>query len=55
VDDLARFIGPHTVVAVVEPNAGDPNHEPLKDNLARLRVARDQDGKKPVFSAISFH
>ena len=37
VDDLARFVGPHTVVTVVEPNVTDPNHEPLEDNLRRLQ------------------
>ncbi len=45
VDDLARFVGPRTVVTVVEPNADDPNHEPLRENLDRLRAARDQDGE----------
>jgi agmatine deiminase len=45
VDDLARFVGPRTVVTVVEPRADDPNHEPLRDNLERLRCARDQDGE----------
>ena len=44
VDDLARFVDPHTVVTVVEPRASDPNHERLDDNLKRLREARDQDG-----------
>ncbi len=45
VDDLARFVGPQTVVTVVEPRADDPNHEPLADNLRRLQAARDQDGQ----------
>jgi agmatine deiminase len=45
VDDLARFVGPRTVVTVVEPRADDPNHEPLRENLERLRAARDQDGE----------
>ena len=44
VDDLARFVGPRTVVAVVEPRIDDPNQKPLKENLRRLRNARDQDG-----------
>jgi agmatine deiminase len=45
VDDIARFVGPHTVVAAVEPHADDPNHEPLADNLRRLHAAADQDGQ----------
>jgi agmatine deiminase len=46
VDDLARFVDAKTVVTVVEPDQTDPNHEPLEDNLRRLKAARDQDGKK---------
>ena len=45
VDDLARFVNPTTVVTVVEKNVKDPNHAPLKDNLKRLKKARDQRGK----------
>ncbi len=46
VDDIARFVAPQTVATVVEPRAGDPNHEPLEDNLHRLQNARDQDGQR---------
>jgi agmatine deiminase len=45
IDDLARFVDARTVVTVVEPDPADPNHAPLRDNLARLRAARDQDGR----------
>jgi agmatine deiminase len=45
VDDLARFVDPHTVVTVREPRASDPNHEPLEENWRRLQSARDQDGE----------
>ena len=45
VDDLCRFIAPHTVVTMVERNRHDPNHDTLEDNLRRLRAARDQDGQ----------
>jgi agmatine deiminase len=44
VDDLARFVGPRTVVTVAEPDPGDENHEPLKENLERLRAMTDLDG-----------
>jgi len=45
VDDIARFVAPDSVVACVEPDPRDANHQPLEDNLRRLRAARDQDGK----------
>jgi agmatine deiminase len=45
VDDLARFVGPRTVVAVVEDDPADSNYEPLQDNLRRLRDMTDQDGQ----------
>ncbi|CAN5503042.1 agmatine deiminase family protein [soil metagenome] len=45
VDDLARFVSENTVVTVVEPNASDPNHEPLRENLERLRGMTSLDGK----------
>lgn len=45
VDDLARFVSADTVLIVVESNRRDANHAPLRDNLRRLRTARDQDGK----------
>jgi agmatine deiminase len=41
VDDIARFASPDTVVAAVEPDRSEANHEPLKDNLARLRERGD--------------
>jgi agmatine deiminase len=46
VDDLARFVSPETIVTMVEPNRHDPNHVPLRENLRRLKSARDQDGKR---------
>jgi agmatine deiminase len=45
VDDLTRFVSPDTVVTMVEPNRKDVNHKPLRENLRRLKAARDQDGK----------
>ena len=45
VDDLARFVGLRTVVAVIEKNRDDANFELLRDNLERLRALTDLDGR----------
>jgi len=45
VDDITRFVAPDTVVTAVETNPDDPNYEPLRENIRRLRSAADQDGK----------
>jgi agmatine deiminase len=41
IDDIARFTGADTIVAVVEPDKSDVNHEPLSENLRRLRARKD--------------
>jgi agmatine deiminase len=41
VDDIARFTSPDTVVMAIEPDKSSPNHEPLKENLQRLRARGD--------------
>jgi agmatine deiminase len=46
VDDITRFVGPETIVTAVEPNTKDANHEPLAENLQRLKAARTPDGKQ---------
>jgi agmatine deiminase len=46
IDDIARFAGPETIIAAIEPDTSDPNHEPLAENLARLKAARTPDGKQ---------
>jgi agmatine deiminase len=46
IDDLARFVGPRTVVTAVERDPRDPNHARLADNLRRLRLARDLAGRR---------
>lgn len=46
VDDLARFVGPRTVVVAVEDDPKDANYELLQDNLERLRGMTDQDDQK---------
>ena len=61
VDDIARFIASDTIVTAVEPNPADPNHEPLCENLARLRSATDADGRAfriielPMPAPVVFH
>jgi agmatine deiminase len=45
VDDITRFVAPDTVVTAVESDPRDPNYEPLRENICRLREATDQDGK----------
>jgi agmatine deiminase len=46
VDDLARFVAPRRVVAVVETNPEDVNYRPLQENLDRLRGMTDVDGQR---------
>ncbi len=41
IDDLARFTSRDAVVTVIEPDKNDANHEPLQENLARLRARGD--------------
>ena len=36
IDNLARFVAERTVVAIVEEDRGNPNYEPLRENLFRL-------------------
>jgi agmatine deiminase len=44
IDDLARFVGPRTVVTAVEDDPHDENYQPLQENLERLRGMTDLDG-----------
>ena len=46
VDDISRFVGPEMIVTAVETNTSDANHEPLAENLVRLKAARTLDGKR---------
>jgi agmatine deiminase len=49
IDDLARFVGPRTVVTVVESNPKDENYAILQENLDRLKGMTDAgDGKLEV-------
>jgi agmatine deiminase len=46
VDDISRFVGPETIVTAVEPDTSDANHEPLAENLQRLKAARTLKGRQ---------
>jgi agmatine deiminase len=46
VDQLARFVGPSTVVAAVEESPDDENHGVLRGNYERLGQMTDQDGRE---------
>jgi agmatine deiminase len=46
IDDLARFVAPGTVVAVVEDNPEDINYRSLQENLDRLRDMTDVQGQR---------
>ncbi len=45
VDDLARFVNATTVTVVTENNKKDDNYARLRENVKRLKTARDQNGK----------
>lgn len=46
VDDLARFVGPGTVLMAAEENRADPNFEPLAENWRRLGEMTDMAGRR---------
>ena len=45
IDELARFVGPRTVVTALEEDPADENYQALADNLRRLQSAVDQEGR----------
>ncbi|TVR51117.1 MAG: agmatine deiminase family protein [Puniceicoccaceae bacterium] len=45
IDDLSRFFREDGIVTVVDPDPASPNHEPLRENLARLRTLRTPAGR----------
>jgi agmatine deiminase len=44
IDDLTRFVGPRTLVTIVEDDPADENHALLRENSERLRAMRDPQG-----------
>src|SRR5688572_9024514 len=45
IDDIARFVGPNTIVCALEDDPEDANYELLQDNLARLKSMTDTGGR----------
>ncbi|MDP3563454.1 MAG: agmatine deiminase family protein [Methanoregula sp.] len=45
IDDIARFVGPSTVVCAYETDIADANYPALHDNYEILRQSSDQSGK----------
>lgn len=43
IDDITRFVNNNTIVTVVEPNEADENHQPLQENLEKLRQFKMPD------------
>jgi agmatine deiminase len=46
VDDITRFVAEDMILTMVEPNSNDVNHDPLAENLRRLRTATDAANKR---------
>ncbi|NLM30198.1 MAG: peptidyl-arginine deiminase [Methanomicrobiales archaeon] len=44
IDDIARFVGPRTVLCALEENEDDVNYAALKENYEILKRSTDQDG-----------
>ncbi len=45
IDDIARFVGPQTVVCALTDDPSDVNYAVLQDNYRRLQHARDQEDR----------
>jgi agmatine deiminase len=45
IDDLTRFVGPRTLVTIVERDSADANYELLRENSRRLAAMRDPQGR----------
>ncbi len=44
IDDIARFVGPRTIVTAYEDDPAEANHQPLKENFHCLSRMTDQSG-----------
>ena len=47
VDDITRFVNPHTIVTAIETNKNDVNYEPFQENLRALRNMHLLNGRQP--------
>ncbi|NLV27699.1 MAG: peptidyl-arginine deiminase [Methanomicrobiales archaeon] len=45
IDDIARFVGPSTIVCALEDDPTDDNYKSLQENFKILSSAKDQDNK----------
>ncbi len=45
IDDITRFVGPRVVVTAIEEDSSDENYQPLQENLRRLKLMTDLDGR----------
>ena len=55
IDDLARFVGPRTVVTAVETDKREENYEPLRENLGLLRSIKGlRVAKLPMPAPVCF-
>ncbi len=45
VDDITRFVGPETVVTVLEENPHDENYAALQENYQRLKTMKNERGE----------
>jgi agmatine deiminase len=45
IDDISRFVDARTIVTVVEEDPQDENYALLQDNLVRLKLAHDEQGR----------
>ena len=52
IDDICRFVNPHTLVLIKESNKRDVNYPPLAENWERIQELRLEDGSKPEVVAL---
>jgi agmatine deiminase len=46
IDDIARFVAADAIICAVEDDPEDANYELLQDNLRRLQLATDRNGRR---------